>query len=143
MTKNYIEHEIKEMTKDVAPYLHNNMSPIEKVKVINQVIYELYKVKGDKKNYHSPKNSSFGNLLQNKKGNPLTISILYIELARQLNIPIMGVNLPNHFIVGYLDENSLSIHHNFNNHKRENVLFYINPFSNGVILKNTAILMIL
>ena len=55
MTKNYIEHEIKEMTKDVAPYLHNNMSPIEKVNVINQVIYELYKVKGDKKNYHFPK----------------------------------------------------------------------------------------
>lgn len=139
VTKNYIDHEIREMIKDIAPYLHNNMSPIEKVKVINQVIYEIYKVKGDKKNYHSPKNSSFGNLLQNKKGNPLTISILYIEIARQLNLPIMGINLPNHFIVGYLDENSQSIHQNFNNYKRENVLFYINPFSNGVILKHSDI----
>ena len=44
-----------------------------------------------------------GKLLQNKKGNPLTNSILYIEIGRLLNLPIMGINLPNHFIVGYLD----------------------------------------
>ena len=125
------------MIKDIQPYIHLNMTPMEKVKLINQVIYEIYKVKGDKKNYHDPKNSSFGHLLQHKRGNPLTISMLYIELARHMNIPIKGVNLPNHFIVGYLRDSSLM--NTGTSYKREDILFYINPFSKGVILKHSDI----
>ena len=137
VTSNFIHHEIKEMIKDIQPYIHFKMTPIEKVKLINQVIYEIYKVKGDKKNYHDPKNSSFGHLIQHKRGNPLTISILYIEIARLMNIPIKGINLPNHFIVGYIkDDISIDKMTKF---KREDVLFYINPFSKGVILKHSDI----
>ena len=137
VTSNFIHHEIKEMIKDIQPYIHLNMTPIEKVKLINQVIYEIYKVKGDKKNYHDPKNSSFGHLIQHKRGNPLTISILYIEIARLMNIPIKGINLPNHFIVGFIkDDISIDKMTKF---KREDVLFYINPFSKGVILKHSDI----
>jgi regulator of sirC expression with transglutaminase-like and TPR domain len=139
VTKNYIDHEISEMVKDINSFMNNNMSAIEKVKVINQVIFEIYKVRGDKKNYHNPKNSSFGSLLKSKKGNPLAISILYIEISRKLGLPIKGINLPNHFIVGYLKDENLSIHHSINNQKKEDVIFYINPFSKGVILKHTDI----
>ena len=137
ITASFIQHEINEMIKDIQPYIHLNMTTIEKVKLINQVIYEIYKVKGDKKNYHDPKNSSFGHLLQHKRGNPLTISMLYIELARHMNIPIKGVNLPNHFIVGYLRDSSLM--NTGTSYKREDILFYINPFSKGVILKHSDI----
>ncbi|MEC7004789.1 MAG: transglutaminase-like domain-containing protein [Bacteroidota bacterium] len=137
ITASFIQHEINEMIKDIQPYIHLNMTPIEKVKLINQVIYEIYKVKGDKKNYHDPKNSSFGHLVQHKRGNPLTISMLYIELARHMNIPIKGVNLPNHFIVGYLRDSSLM--NTGTSYKREDILFYINPFSKGVILKHSDI----
>lgn len=139
VTRNYIDHEINEIVKDIQHYLNNDMSPIEKVKIINQVIFELYKVSGDKKNYHNPNNSSFGNLLKNKKGNPLAISILYIEVARKLEIPIKGINLPNHFVVGYLKAEHLSIHHSTVKYNKNDVMFYINPFSNGVILKHSDI----
>lgn len=139
VTKNYIDYEMSEMVKDISPHLNNNMSAIEKVKVINQVIFEIYKVRGDKKNYHEPKNSSFGSLLKSKKGNPLAISILYIEVSRKLGLPIKGINLPNHFIVGYLKDESLSIHDSISNQKKEDVMFYINPFSKGVILKHSDI----
>ena len=63
--------------------------------------------------------------------------MLYIELARHMNIPIKGVNLPNHFIVGYLRDNSLM--NTGTTYKREDILFYINPFSKGVILKHSDI----
>ena len=139
VNKNFVDYELKEMTKDVDSYLNNNMSPVEKVKIINQVIFDVYKISGDKKNYHDPINSSFGNLLKTKKGNPLTISVLYIEIARQLNIPIKGINLPNHFIVGYLKDYNLNIHQSITKYKREDVIFYINPFSRGVILKHSDI----
>lgn len=139
ITRSFIDHEINEMVKDVRHYLNNDMTPIEKVKIINQVIFELYKVRGDKKNYHNPNNSSFGNMLKNKKGNPLAISILYIEISRKLDIPIKGINLPNHFVVGYLKDENLSIHHSLDKYVKNDVIFYVNPFSNGVILKHSDI----
>ena len=98
------QKEILEIVTEVSKGFHEKMTHLEKVKVINDVLFDDYKFQGDKRNYHSPENSSLGKLLQNKKGNPLSISILYIEIARQLNLPIMGINLPNHFIVGFLNE---------------------------------------
>ena len=139
VTRNYIEHEINEIVKDINSDINNNMSPIEKVKVINEVIFDVHKVRGDKKDYHNPKNSSFGSLIKNKKGNPLTISILYVEIARKLGIPIKGINLPNHFIVGYLKNDHFSIHQSVDQYTKDDVIFYINPFSNGVILKHSDI----
>jgi hypothetical protein len=136
ITESYIQNELSTIASEISEHLSLSMSPIEKVSVINDILYDNYNFRGDKKNYHSPENSSFGKLLQTKKGNPLTNSILYIEIGRLLNLPIMGVNLPNHFIVGYL--NSKENHQYPNNYKftKKDVKFYINPFSQGVVLKH-------
>ena len=139
ITRHYVENEIKNIVKEITALLTENMSPLEKVSIINDVLYEEYKFRGDKRNYHSSENSSFGKLLQNKKGNPLSNSILYIEIARQLNLPIMGINLPNHFIVAFLNIKDINKNPNRFSFKKEDVLFYINPFSQGVILKKQDI----
>lgn len=135
-TLNYINHEINQMVDDISIQLTNSMSPVEKVMIINNVLFDNYKIYGDKENYHLAENSSLGNLIKNKKGNPLTISILYIEIANRLNIPIKGINLPNHFVVGYVNENSFGEFKQQNEYKRADVLFYINAFSKGVILQH-------
>ena len=137
ITYSFIQKEILEIVTEVSKGFHEKMTHLEKVKVINDVLFDDYKFQGDKRNYHSPENSSLGKLLQNKKGNPLSISILYIEIARQLNLPIMGINLPNHFIVGYLKDNKTII--DKHNYQIDDVLFYINPFSQGVVLKKKDI----
>ena len=135
-TLNYINHELNQMVEDISIQLTNSMSPVEKVMIINNVLFDVYKIYGDKENYHLPENSSFGNLIKNKKGNPLTISLLYTEIANRLNIPIKGINLPNHFIVGYVNENAFSEFKPQNEYHRNDVLFYINAFSKGVILQH-------
>ncbi len=139
ITRHYVENEIKNIVKEITALLTENMSALEKVSIINDVLYEEYKFRGDKRNYHSSENSSFGKLLQNKKGNPLSNSILYIEIARQLNLPIMGINLPNHFIIAFLNIKDINKNPNRFSFKKEDVLFYINPFSQGVILKKQDI----
>ena len=137
ITKSYIQNQISEIVSEISVRLNDNMDPLKKISIINDVLYDEYKFIGDKRNYHSADNSSFGKLLQNKKGNPLSNSILYIEIARQLNLTIMGINLPNHFIVGFLNKNYNNlIGGKFN---KEDVLFYINPFSQGVVLKKEDI----
>ena len=112
------------------------MTDLEQVIVINNVLYNDYKFKGDKTDYHNPDNSSFIKMMENKKGNPLLLSILYLEMVNRLNLPISGVNLPNHFILGYLDgdcNKSIISSNNFG------ILFYINPFSKGHILQHNEI----
>ena len=139
ITRHYVDNEIKNIVKEISNLLTEQMSALEKVSIINDVLYDDYKFRGDKRNYHSVENSSFGKLLQNKKGNPLSNSILYIEIARQLNLPIRGINLPNHFIVGFLNIKDNNKYPNGYSFKKEDVLFYINPFSQGVILKKQDI----
>ena len=63
-------------------------------------------------------------------------TIPYIEIGRLLNLPIMGINLPNHFIVGYLDSKKGNLNPKNYEFNKEDVSFYINPFSQGVILKH-------
>ena len=115
------------------------MSALEKVSIINDVLYEEYKFRGDKKITIRLKTLHLEKLLQNKKGNPLSNSILYIEIARQLNLPIRGINLPNHFIVGFLNIMDNHKYPNGYSFKKEDVLFYINPFSQGVVLNKQDI----
>ena len=67
ITKNYINKQISEIVSDIEINLVDSMTPIEKVSVINKVLYEDYNFRGDKTNYHSAENSSIGKLLQNKK----------------------------------------------------------------------------
>jgi regulator of sirC expression with transglutaminase-like and TPR domain len=52
------------------------------------------------------------------------MAILYKVVADKLDLPIVGINLPNHFILGYKD---------VYNHTEQELLFYINPFSKGAV----------
>jgi regulator of sirC expression with transglutaminase-like and TPR domain len=127
-----IHNKIEEIKKDVWIEINDEQTAYEKVKILNKVIFQRYNFQGDNKNYHSPINSFINTVLETKHGNPLSLSIIYSHIAQLLNIPIYGVNLPNHFILAYLDENKINGF--LGNETHTGVLFYINAFSNGVIL---------
>jgi len=133
-----IEIQIEQITKDIECQISEEMTGLDIVMIINQVLFEVYCFKGDKKNYHNPENSYLNQVLNKKKGNPLMLSIIYIEIAKRLNIPIKGVNLPNHFIVGYLDPEFKLKGFQIEKDAHE-ILFYINPYSKGVILHHNEI----
>jgi len=133
-----IEDLFQLIANDVRSQISEHMTGIEKVMAINHILFEVYQFKGDNKNYHHPKNSYLNEVLKSKKGNPLLLSIIYLEIAKRINLPIKGINLPNHFVIGFLDEE----------YKKPimpddsdsyGILFYINPFSKGVILHQDEI----
>src|SRR5690606_22473251 len=99
---------------------------IEKIKLINHVFYNVYGFSGNTKNHHDPQNSYISQVMESKKGNQISLAIIYSTLAQKLDIPVYGVNLPQHFILGYIDE-SRKEEHEFG------VLFYINAFNKGAI----------
>ncbi|MEE1946065.1 transglutaminase-like domain-containing protein [Pedobacter sp. KR3-3] len=120
-----IINQIEEIKRDIWVGLQYEMSSIEKIKLINHVFYNQYGFSGNTKNHHDPQNSYLSQVLESKKGNQISLAIIYATLAQKLDIPVYGVNLPQHFILGYIDESNAD--------KEYGVLFYINAFNKGAI----------
>jgi regulator of sirC expression with transglutaminase-like and TPR domain len=126
-----IKESIQNLRKDIWLELNDNQTSFEKVKIFNRIFFDLYQFSGDTKHYHSPVNSFINTVLESKKGNPLSLCLLYSIVAQSLDLPIYGVNLPNHFVLAYMDE----YHANHFGQVQNDfgVLFYINAFSRGTI----------
>ncbi len=128
---------IEKIKRDVWLELNPNLTSFETIKVINKIIFDEYGFSGNKKNYHSPHSSFLSNVIENKKGNPLSLSIIYLLITQDLGLPIYGINLPSHFILCYLDELNTNVH--LTEMESEDVLIYINPFSRGSLFDKSEI----
>jgi len=131
-----ITREVGRIAQEVWLELNNNLTALEKVKVLNHILFEINKFGGNNSNLFSPDNYYLKNLFDTHKGNPLSIGMLYIIIARSLHIPIYGVDLPRHFILAYIDE-SLSLHPG--EESDEDILFYLNPYNKGAVFTRKEI----
>ena len=129
-----IRKEINRIKKEIWLELNDDLTALEKVKVMNKVLFTINNFRGDKKNFYSPANSYINNVLESRKGNPLALAMIYIILSDMLEVPIYGVNLPDHFILAYIDKNTVE-----DDIQKAQVLFYINPFSGGAVFTNYEI----
>ena len=136
------EHKVKarlaSIRQDIWLELNDHLTAFEKVRVFNHIFFQVHGFKGNKRNYHAPQNSYINEVLDSRKGNPLSLAIIYQVLAEDLGLPLRGVNLPNHFVLAYLDEESMG---GVDSARQggENILFYVNAFSGGDILGRNEI----
>ncbi|ADY53184.1 hypothetical protein Pedsa_2642 [Pseudopedobacter saltans DSM 12145] len=119
-------NQIEEIKREVWMQMMYESSPSEKVKLINHVFYTIYGFSGNTTNHKDPQNSYISQVLESKRGNQISLAIIYSIVAQKLDIPIYGVNLPQHFILAYIDEENQTQYDN-------DVLFYINVFNRGYI----------
>jgi regulator of sirC expression with transglutaminase-like and TPR domain len=134
-----VEIQLEKLRLSAWLELHYDLSPLEKVNILNHVFYQLNGFKGNTQDYHAPDNSFIHRVLENKTGNPITLACIYAIIAQRLNMPVFGVNLPQHFVLVYMDESDLINPEGFDQKSNLNyadfqrVLFYINPFTQGQI----------
>ncbi len=121
---NFLKKKIDQLYYEVWLDFKKDLHPFDQIKLINKSIFEKIKFKANTKNFHSPGNSMINVVLESKRGNPISLCILYILIAQKLELPIYGVNLPNLFICTYKTEE----HH-----------FYINAFNKGLIFSKSDI----
>lgn len=119
-------NQIEDIKREIWMGLQYEMSSIEKIKFINHIFYSIHGFSGNTKNHHDPQNSYINQVMESKKGNQISLAIIYATIAQKLDIPVYGVNLPQHFILGYIDESKREEH-------EFGVLFYINAFNKGAI----------
>ncbi len=122
---NSFEEELNKIAEEAKISIKKYDSDLEKISTLNYILFNKYGFRGNMRNFHSPENSFINDVIENKKGNPLSLSIIYIYICQKIGLPICGVNMPKHFIVGFESDNHFDI---------DSIKFYINPFSRGTIL---------
>lgn len=128
-----IINQIEDIKRDIWMQLLYDMSAVEKVKLINHILYTVHGFSGNTTNHQDPQNSYLSQVLESRKGNQILLAVIYSIIAQKLDIPIFGVNLPQHFILAYVDENSENSIGVSGEDYENKILFYINAFNKGFI----------
>jgi regulator of sirC expression with transglutaminase-like and TPR domain len=75
--------------------------PRATIEAINRVLFAEEGFRGNRDDYYDVENSYLHRVIDSKTGIPITLSIIYLEVARQVGIQMRGIGLPGHFVVGY------------------------------------------
>jgi regulator of sirC expression with transglutaminase-like and TPR domain len=75
------------------------MPPTVQARVLSDYLYVVCGFHGARADYYEPRNSFLNEVLDRKVGIPITLAVVYIEVARRLGIDALGVGFPGHFLV--------------------------------------------
>jgi regulator of sirC expression with transglutaminase-like and TPR domain len=132
-----IYQRIEKIKRDAWLQMNDNLTPLEQIRVLNHIIYNIHKFTRNNTDFYSPKNSYINQILDTKKGNPVSLAILYLTVGTKLGLPVYGVNLSKNFILAYVEELQGSTIETQPEDKI--VSFYINPYNNGAVLTKREI----
>lgn len=103
----------------VEPTIRYRLDERRRMKQLIKFVFEDLNFGGDTEDYHNPNNIFFDQVINRRKGLPITLSMVVMFLARRLDLPFFGVNMPIHFMLNYIGE-------------KEEVL--IDPYDKGAIV---------
>ncbi|MDJ0510937.1 MAG: transglutaminase-like domain-containing protein [Crocosphaera sp.] len=122
----YAKLEIKEylnrldsIAEEIKYNLPSNLYPLKVIKRINQYLFDELGFMGNKEDYYNPRNSYLNQVIDKKTGIPITLSVIYLEIAKRLNFPMVGIGMPGHFLI---------------RPQFENVGIFVDVFNQGEIL---------
>ncbi|MDZ7289464.1 MAG: hypothetical protein ONB44_23590 [candidate division KSB1 bacterium] len=125
------QRELDLLAKAIAQRLHG-LHPLRDnrriLRVMNQFLFDEEGFSGNVEDYYDPDNSYINCVLERRTGIPITLSVIYLLLARRLQLPIRGINLPIHFICQYYSPPDS---------------FYFDPFNKGKMLTRADCIMLL
>ena len=107
------------LAEQIGSQLTRNATGLEFIQAANEILFDVLQFRGNEENYYDPRNSCLNSVLMRRLGIPISLSVLYIEIARRLERPVYGVGLPGHFVIAYEDAESR---------------YWVDPFNRGRIL---------
>ena len=114
----YLER-LDRMASRVKGDMTADISPADIIIRINHLLFDEKKFRGNREKYYDPDNSFLNRVLDRKTGIPITLSLIYMEIAGRLGLDVRGIGLPGHFIVALYPVTKI---------------IYIDPFNRGKIL---------
>lgn len=91
--------EIERLAERVRARINGPGEAEQMVPALNAVLYGEEGFRGNDADYYDPRNSFLNDVLQRRLGIPITLSLVYMEVARRVGFPLLGVGMPGHFLV--------------------------------------------
>jgi len=111
---------IEDLARRVKQQVPELGDPPESIAALNRVLFEEEGFRGNAEDYYDPRNSFLNDVLDRKLGIPITLAVVYMEVARRVGFPLVGVGMPGHFLLKHYDVEGPEI--------------VIDPFDRGSIL---------
>lgn len=114
-----LQKEIEQLFYEAWINFRLNLYPLDEVRILNESFFEKMGFRGNFLNFHAIDNSLLEKVLATRRGNPISLCILYMLIAQKLRLPIKGANIPNIFMLIY---------------QTPRFQFYIDVFNGGTVL---------
>ena len=113
------EKQLDHFSTMVEPTIRYRLDERRKMKQLIKFVFEDLNFSGDTEDYHNPANCFIDQVIRRRRGLPISLSMVVMFIARRLEMPFFGINMPIHFMLNYVSE-------------KEEVL--IDPYDNGAIV---------
>jgi regulator of sirC expression with transglutaminase-like and TPR domain len=94
---------LEALAQQVRERMRKNPTARESIALLNQVLFQEEGLRGNREDFYDPRNSFLNDVLDRKLGIPITLSVVYMEVARRTGFPIAGVGTPGHFLLKHYD----------------------------------------
>jgi serine protease Do len=94
--------DVDRIAKKIGGGLPKDADERSRLKALNQYLFDQAGFHGSRSEYYSRSNSYLNEVIDDREGLPITLSVLYIEVARRIGLNIAGIGLPGHFVVRHL-----------------------------------------
>jgi Uncharacterized conserved protein len=73
--------------------------PLRVIQTINRYLYEDLEFAGNDADYYDPRNSFLNQVIDRRTGIPISLSLVYLEVAKRIDFPMVGIGMPGHFLI--------------------------------------------
>jgi regulator of sirC expression with transglutaminase-like and TPR domain len=90
---------LDDMAETLRKQLPKEPYPLKTIRALNHFIFDELGFQGNFKDYYDPRNSFLNEVLARRMGIPITLSLVYLELAKRIDFPMVGIGMPGHFLI--------------------------------------------
>lgn len=94
-----VQAEVDTLATRLRRRLPADAGPVQKVQLLNQYFYRELGFGGNLNNYYDPDNSYLHRVLKTRRGIPISLAVLYAEMAQQIGLDMQGISFPGHFLM--------------------------------------------
>ncbi|MGB5972456.1 MAG: tetratricopeptide repeat protein [Nodosilinea sp.] len=87
------------MAETLSQRLPADLYPLKIIRAVNDYLFGELNFRGNSEEYYDPRNSFLNDVLERRVGIPITLSLVYLELAHRVGFPMVGVSVPGHFLI--------------------------------------------
>jgi regulator of sirC expression with transglutaminase-like and TPR domain len=101
-----VEHYVRRvdaLAKRVAAKIQDPDDSQQMIAALNEVLFYEEVFRGNTVDYYSPRNSFLQHVLDRQLGIPISLALVYMEVARRVQFPLFGVGMPGHFLLKHYD----------------------------------------